>query len=316
MKNTDTVYRIKGWREKFETAKSRGYTQLSWIACPVSFQSRGFQLLLDTFPGERAAALYGAWQALCKVAAGNPDKALRGTLCGSTGHAYSLRQLERLSGFPADLFRELIAWAVSVDWLEAVESPVEQSGTGPGPGGDSPGTEQGPARDRVGALPDRTETETEQKPPPPPDPGVAADESVPDWDTVAAELRAVGVADVPKCISRATGLEPREVLDLIAEYNAEPGRFRGPGAICWRLDRGVWPAAEQTRAPRGLSDRATLEKRHGLKLDTLSVSGERELCQAAGVRYCPDTGIARVRLDLLRFLESTPVAAVGAGVRA
>ena len=136
-----TVYRIANWREQFETAKSRGYAQLSWIACPVSFNSRGFQALLDDFEPAEAAALFGCWQALCKVAAANPDRELRGVLAGSHGEPYTVRRLERLTGFPAELFETVLEWAKSVDWLEPV------------PAKDSASPQAVPAEDSSGALP-------------------------------------------------------------------------------------------------------------------------------------------------------------------
>ena len=105
---------VSRWSEVFETAESRRHRTLIWIAVPVSFNSTGLQRLLDEFEPVKAAALYGCWNALLKVAATAPQ---RGVLAGQKGESYSAGRLARLSGFPRELFEELIPWCVEVGWL-------------------------------------------------------------------------------------------------------------------------------------------------------------------------------------------------------
>lgn len=112
--NAETVYAISRWSEVFETAESRRHRQLQWIAHPVSFNSTGFQDLLDRFEPVMAAALYGCWSALVKIAATAPR---RGVLAGQKGEPYSTARMARLSGFDADLFEKLVRWCCEIGWL-------------------------------------------------------------------------------------------------------------------------------------------------------------------------------------------------------
>jgi len=108
------VLAVSRWSEVFETAESRRHRSLLWISVPVSFNSTGLQRLLDEFDGIKAAALYGCWNALLKVAATAPT---RGVLAGQKGEAYTPGRLARLSGFPQEIFEELIQWCLRSGWL-------------------------------------------------------------------------------------------------------------------------------------------------------------------------------------------------------
>ncbi len=114
-----TVLRVVKWDKVFETWESRNHRQLRWISLPTGNHSSGYIHLIDTF-GDRAAAIYGAWIALVKIAATAP---IRGVLANGKGMPYTSGHLSRLSYFPSQLFDELIAWATSpeVRWLEPVE---------------------------------------------------------------------------------------------------------------------------------------------------------------------------------------------------
>ena len=61
--------KIKDWSDVFETAESRRYKSLRWIAMPVGFHSAGYQSMVDVFESD-AAGVYGAWGALCSLADG------------------------------------------------------------------------------------------------------------------------------------------------------------------------------------------------------------------------------------------------------
>lgn len=113
------IYAISRWQEVFEKSDARKAKSLTWISCPVSFNSTGYQSLLEEFDGMTAAALYGAWLALCQVAATSP---IRGQLSGQKGEPYTAGRIARLSGLPAELFEKLLPWCIKVGWLVAVPS--------------------------------------------------------------------------------------------------------------------------------------------------------------------------------------------------
>lgn len=131
------VYCISRWKEVFEKSDARRASALKWISCPISFNSTGYQDLLESFDGMTAAALYGAWLALCQIAASSP---IRGQLSGQKGEPYTPGRLSRLSGLPPELFEKLIPWCVKVGWLVPLESATENAGnTGvPQSSGESP----------------------------------------------------------------------------------------------------------------------------------------------------------------------------------
>jgi hypothetical protein len=113
-----TVLRINKWESVFERAESRKIKTLTWIAWPVNFSSNGYQSLLDEF-GDDAAAIYGAWSALCSIAA---SCAVRGVLATSRGIPLKLSHISRTTGFDVTLFERLVAWATRDDigWLGTV----------------------------------------------------------------------------------------------------------------------------------------------------------------------------------------------------
>jgi hypothetical protein len=113
-----TVYRINKWETAFETSESRKYLALRWVALPISFSSNGYQSMLDEF-GDDAAALYGAWCALCSFA-GTCE--IRGVLATSRGVSVRTSHIARITGFPAALFDRLIEWAArdEIRWVCAV----------------------------------------------------------------------------------------------------------------------------------------------------------------------------------------------------
>lgn len=136
----DVIYRISRWKGVFEKSDAKKIADgkpLAWISCPTSFNSNGYQNLLETFEGMEAAALYGAWLALCQIAATSP---IRGQLSGQQGQPYTMSRLSRLSGLPESLFSKLIPWAVSIGWIVTGDA----SGESPKVPGESPdyGTEQ------------------------------------------------------------------------------------------------------------------------------------------------------------------------------
>jgi hypothetical protein len=192
------ILAVSRWKDVFEKSDLRKCKNLTWISCPVSFQSTGYQTLLDEFDGITAAALYGAWQALCQVAAAAP---IRGQLSGQKGEPYTPGRLARLSGLPAELFDKLLPWALRVGWLVAVEAsqmaenigktPIgEPSGELPGVPGDFPDYRTG--QDKTGhnrTGQDRTGQETRS----PARPGPVSEDSG-NAGTAIAEL----IAETPE----------------------------------------------------------------------------------------------------------------------
>lgn len=68
------------------------------------------------------------------------------------------------------------------------------------------------------------------------------------WADVADALRRAGVERVAMAqrAARDAGLDADAVLAIIAQYDANRGRLRGPGAIVDRIRNGDWPAEVQT----------------------------------------------------------------------
>lgn len=167
-KDRPTVLAVSRWADVFETAESRRHKSLIWISVPVSFNSTGLQRLLDEFDGVTAAALYGCWNALLKVAATAPT---RGVLAGQKGEPYTAGRLARLSGFPPELFEKLVAWCLRVGWLvdaQAIPGLPDQTRqditkpdrTGP----DQTKSDPGPARPEMGLFLKSMETRAAGKP--------------------------------------------------------------------------------------------------------------------------------------------------------
>lgn len=238
------VLRICRWRQVFETSKSRGYKTLSWISCPVGFQSTGYQNLLDSFDEFEAAAVYGAWQLLCQLAAQTPK---RGYLCGDRGEAYNVRRIGRMTGLSYRVFELLIPWALTVQWLEW--APADQDYE---PVADEPESDEPRATEK-------------QKP----QPATAADM------TIEASVRACGVQAAAKAVRTATanGWTPEQIAGTVRYFvehkNAWAAyqlyeRLTGPPkdpAADWPETTTEYRNAEKARARQKAADAAQLAER-------------------------------------------------------
>lgn len=124
----ETVYSIKDWAETFETARSRKFKSLNWIALPVNFASNGYQKLLDEFEND-FSRIYGAWCVLCAFAAQCPT---RGKLADSKDRPIPTTRISRVTGVPKNDFDTLIRWATRPDvgWLECEKVPKTAEKTG------------------------------------------------------------------------------------------------------------------------------------------------------------------------------------------
>lgn len=89
------------------------------------------------------------------------------------------------------------------------------------------------------------------KKPPPPTPsknqtgngrGGGGAEEEGGFDALAAELKAIGLSDVPGALAavRSRGESEQSALAAVIEYQAKRPAY-GPGALYWRLTRGTWP---------------------------------------------------------------------------
>lgn len=67
--------------------------------------------------------------------------------------------------------------------------------------------------------------------------------TVGDWARIETDLRAAGVQRTAAAVAaaRSAGLDPSDVLEVIAEFNAHRRRFDGPGALVDRIRNGAWP---------------------------------------------------------------------------
>jgi hypothetical protein len=116
------VYRIAKFNEVFTKRDGRKDSgELRWVSMPIDFMSSGYQALIEDF-GNEAAAIFGAWCALVKVAAKCPTP---GLLCSSRGRAITPERAASLAYLSADPFRKLFEWASSqeIGWLEVVTHP-------------------------------------------------------------------------------------------------------------------------------------------------------------------------------------------------
>ena len=237
-----TVLRINKWESVFERAESRKIKTLTWIAWPVNFGSNGYQSLLDEF-GDEAAAIYGAWSALCSIAA---SCAVRGVLATSRGIPLKLSHIARTTGFDVRLFERLVEWAQreEIGWLSVVpgtelakiidclNGSINEniaSGISSGESPDEPGEHRGnPCTTRPNQTrPDQTKhniTQPDQTGPGPMSRGQASDDGLVDrWKSPTKEF---------------LGL----VVEIATRFGRLPDKIRSrPGQ---ELDRGfIWQVA-------------------------------------------------------------------------
>lgn len=117
--SNEKVLSINGWADTFETARSRKFKSLNWIALPVNFASNGYQKLLDEFEDD-FSRVYGAWCVLCTFAAQCPT---RGKLSDSQNRPIPTARISRVTGVPKKDFDTLIEWATrpEICWLKSEE---------------------------------------------------------------------------------------------------------------------------------------------------------------------------------------------------
>lgn len=131
----EQVWAIAKWEDVYEKADCRRLKTLSWISLPTGFSSNGYSLMLEEF-GDDAAAIYGAWCALIKVAA---QCNRRGVLATTSGKPIRLSHIARLTGFPQVFFERLFKWASGDDVKWLVPMTYDAPGNSPGVPGKSAG---------------------------------------------------------------------------------------------------------------------------------------------------------------------------------
>jgi hypothetical protein len=118
------TYRVRGWKEHFETYESgRLKKALPWVAMPTKHDGKTFRRVMRLDP---SGALYGTWALILQVAAKCP---IRGTLADADGPLTAVDIADK-----TDLSEEAVAKALEVfssneiRWLETV-SESESAGT-------------------------------------------------------------------------------------------------------------------------------------------------------------------------------------------
>lgn len=238
----EKVWAISKWDEVYEKADCRKLKTLSWVSMPTGFSSHGYSLMLEEF-GNDAAAIYGAWCALVKVAA---TCNRRGILATTSGKPIRLSHIARLTGFPEVFFERLFNWASGDDvkWLvpvtydDAGRSLPTISGNAGRFSGESPGMPGD-----CYPLPNPTQPNQTEHNPTPPDqtePGGGGGGGGLVWDVDGAKRGAERLRDkftrtqLPTnvCIQvalAASALEPDFISTLLADCNgnqiAKPMRY-------------------------------------------------------------------------------------------
>jgi hypothetical protein len=110
---TGAAYRIRDWRQRFETPESRKCKALNWVAVPNKHDGLGYRRLLRTPDGP---AIYGAWVAILAVASKCPT---RGVLADEAG-PLSAADISLKCDFPEELIARALGVLSSAEigWLE------------------------------------------------------------------------------------------------------------------------------------------------------------------------------------------------------
>lgn len=110
------LYRIKNWNTHFETAQSRRYKSLGWVAVPNKHDGKGFRRLMRR---QNREALLGCWLLIVQVASKCP---IRGTLCDIDG-PLSEHDLSDKTGARAATVRQTLETLseLEIGWLEKIQ---------------------------------------------------------------------------------------------------------------------------------------------------------------------------------------------------
>lgn len=272
------LYRIAKWEEVFERAESRKLKMLTWVSMPVSFNSNGYQAMLDEFKSE-AAAMYGAW---CALVAFSASCHVRGLLGTSRGIPLTISHIARVTGLDANLFERLIEWASRDDigWLidesetknethhelkeKEHEKHVEIDKSGESPD-DSPMIPQDVGG--IPRLPDLTRPNITIPPPQTP-PAVAAE--------IESLFRRIGLATAKRAARQFQDRPIEEIRQAVVDYQANRGKLTSPNSVVYFLENGAWPvdgvrpANEANRATSDRKARQLAKLRESVRCDVAS----------------------------------------------
>jgi len=131
------AYRVKQWDQVHETAESRKYVHLPWIAVPTKQDGLGFRHMVRQ---KEAQDLAGCWYLILQVAA-KGRKGARGWLVRN-GKPLTAADLSLMTGLDEKLFARALDFFTKEpsDWLELAEVPPGVAGRSAGAPGESPET--------------------------------------------------------------------------------------------------------------------------------------------------------------------------------
>ncbi len=116
------LYRIKDWAKNFETAQSRRYKSLSWVAIPNKHDGMRFRRLMAR---EDGPSVFGAWMLIVQVA----SKCSPRGILASDGKPLEPIDLHFKTGVAESVFK--LAFEVlstpEIGWIEKVETENEHS---------------------------------------------------------------------------------------------------------------------------------------------------------------------------------------------
>ena len=131
------AYRITHWNSYHETADSRKYESLKYVAKPNKHDGLGYRRIVKQ---QNRAELYAAWSLVLEVASKGP-KGQRDWLVRD-GRPLTALDLELMTGFPEGLFNQAFKFFAAADlgWLQEAEYEECKCLDGSGKSGVSPGT--------------------------------------------------------------------------------------------------------------------------------------------------------------------------------
>ena len=117
------LYRIRNWKEYFETHESRKYKHLQWFACPTKHDGKGFRRIMRQ---ENCAIIFSAFVLLLELAAKCPQ---RGTLADHDG-PLTIDDFSDKTGLKAEYFTIALKYLTNkeIGWIEILESPGKEGG--------------------------------------------------------------------------------------------------------------------------------------------------------------------------------------------
>lgn len=144
------VFRVKGWAEYFESAKSRTYKHRSQCYMPNK-HGLGYRIIMEHPEGP---AIFGAWCALIQILSRQYPRHGYLTDTGlSSGYPYGIREIALLIGMKEPICELMLKTCSSKDvqWLE-VTTPTDTTGIPQGYHEDTTGIPQGYHGDTVRIL--------------------------------------------------------------------------------------------------------------------------------------------------------------------